>query len=64
MLTKLSHNKMKIEVEISGEDFNELKFLYNKAVRNNEEKFYYKENLILTSYAKYLVEYLEPKFKN
>jgi len=31
---------------------------YNKAVENNDKYFQYKGELILVTYAKYLIEYL------
>lgn len=39
----------------------ELKASYQKAVKNNDECFKLKDLEFLTSYAKYLLEYLENK---
>jgi hypothetical protein len=44
------------------EDYNLFKEAYNKALKNNVEEFLYQGQDILVSYAKYLLEYLEPKF--
>ncbi len=40
----------------------ELKNLYNKAIKENKESFTYNGDEYLTSYAKYLIEYLETVF--
>lgn len=47
-------------------DRNKLKDLkrhYNKAVKANKESFIFNGDEYLTSYAKYVIEYLESKFK-
>jgi hypothetical protein len=41
------------------EDLKPLKVLYKKAIRGKCEIFTYKGKEILTSYAKYLIEYME-----
>lgn len=48
---------MSIDIQI-------LKKLYAKAVLNNQEQFMYKGQPILTSYAKYVIEYYETTVAN
>jgi hypothetical protein len=38
------------------------KKVYSKAVAENEESFFFEGNEFVTGYAKYLIEYLSPKF--
>lgn len=45
-------------MEITINDLQELTLLYKNAVKKNKEIFVYKGKEILTSYAKYLIEYL------
>ena len=40
-----------------------LKMEYSKAVNNHHESFTFKGHKLLTSYAKYLIQYLEIKLK-
>ena len=49
-------------MNINYDDFKELKRLYKKAKRG--EVFIFKGEEILQDYAKYMIEYLEPKFKD
>lgn len=44
-------------------DFYVLKNLYQKALEQGEELFQFKGKDILVSYAKYLIQYLEPQFE-
>lgn len=46
-------------VEVSPQDYRELKGLYQQAVENNVEVFWWKDKEILTNYAKYVLQYLE-----
>ena len=39
--------------------FKELKKAYDKAVKENKETFEIEDVLLLTAYAKYLIQYLE-----
>ena len=41
------------------EKYNSLKVSYEKAVSENKEQFTFENKILLTSYAKYLLEYLE-----
>ena len=41
------------------EKYKELKLSYEKAVLENREQFIFEKNIILTSYAKYLLQHLE-----
>lgn len=40
-----------------------LKRLYNKALKGKKDKFIWKRQVLLVSYAKYLLEYLEMQLK-
>jgi hypothetical protein len=42
----------------------ELKAAYDNAVKLKSDQFYLGEDLFVTAYAKYLIEYLEGKFHN
>jgi hypothetical protein len=46
-------------LQVTKADLKDLKELYKKAVKDNKDYFIYKQNEIITSYAKYLIEYLE-----
>lgn len=50
-------------ITVSKKSFEQLKELYKKATGDNKNSFLFQEKEFLTSYAKYLIEYLEPKFK-
>jgi hypothetical protein len=50
-------------VEFNAESFKKFKQVYAGALLNNDTKFVFEGNEYLVSYAKYLIEYLEPKFK-
>jgi len=54
---------MKDSVEISKEEFLELKELYHKNVKEGNEVFTFKGREVLVSYAKYLIEYLSSTLK-
>lgn len=59
------HHKKEImeQIEINEQEFEELKKIYEKNVSNKSEIFTFKEKSFTTGYAKYLIEYLELKFK-
>jgi hypothetical protein len=40
-----------------------LKRYYNKAVKDQTKSFFFRGNILLTAYAKYLIEYLDSQFK-
>ena len=40
------------------------KIAYDKAIKEKLESFYFENNEYFTSYAKYIIEYLEPQFLN
>lgn len=40
-----------------------LKREYSKAIREKKESFVFEGNLLLVNYAKYLIQFLEMKFK-
>lgn len=41
------------------EKYKQLKLSYEKAVLENREQFIFERNILLTSYAKYLLQHLE-----
>lgn len=51
-------------INFDRQKLKELKTLYNKAVKGGKESFMYKGDEYLTSYAKYVIEYLDSQFKN
>jgi hypothetical protein len=50
---------MEAQLGISLEDLKPIKRLYNKAVKEEKTEFKYKDQTLLVSYAKYLIQYLE-----
>ena len=48
----------------TNEDFVRLKQEYDKAVALDKDQFVFDKHILLVTYAKYLIEYLEPKFNN
>jgi hypothetical protein len=50
-------------ITFTPETFEKLKSSYQSALRNKEEVFTLEGHLILTEYAKYLIQYLTPKFQ-
>ena len=51
------------QVEFNAESFKKFRARYNEAIEKKEIQFTFEGNEYLTSYAKYVIEYLEPKFK-
>lgn len=49
-------------VNFDKKKFLALKKAYNKAKKDNKKVFEFEGNQLLVDYAKYLIEYLEPKF--
>jgi len=47
------------KIEFDREKYNSLKLIYEKSVEENKEQFVWEGQILLTSYAKYLLEYLE-----
>ena len=45
------------------EKYNSLKLSYGKAVSENKEQFTFERQILLTSYAKYMLQYLENKLE-
>lgn len=45
------------------QDLTEFKKAYNTAIENNQTQFSFKNHEYVTSYAKYVIEYLEDQFK-
>ena len=55
-----------VTIEITKDQFDALKSAYEDVVKSNAEQFEmpgYPGQMVLTTYAKYMIEYLEPKFK-
>ena len=50
------------KIEIDKPVFDELEKAYHKAVKDKKETFIFDGGEFLTDYAKYLIEYLKPKF--
>jgi hypothetical protein len=50
-------------ISFTPESFKNFKTDYNSAVENNHEMFVFDGNDFLTSYAKYVIEYLKTKFE-
>lgn len=51
------------QLSLTKETFLKFKKAYELALKENHETFFFEGNLFLVSYAKYLIEYLEPQFK-
>ena len=50
-------------MEVTKEEFEALEKRYNEAVKRKEASFKFKDQEILTSFAKYLIEYYKPKME-
>lgn len=61
---KLNHNTMKDIVTIDKAEYERLKEEYEKALALGKDIFVFDKQVLLVSYAKYLIEYLEIKFNN
>jgi len=48
-------------IEFTPQKLKDLKEIYNEAVLRGIDHFCFEDNMLLTSYAKYLIEYLETK---
>ncbi len=48
---------------INAEQYRSLKSLYAKAVKDKMDQFIFQGKDMLTSYAKYLIEFLKPNFE-
>jgi hypothetical protein len=53
---------MSNEISFNPTNFKELKRLYFQAVKEGKESFMFEGHEVLTSYAKYLIEYLSSRF--
>ena len=54
---------MKTYIYYTKEMFIAFKKAYQSAINKQSNSFFFEDNEFLTSYAKYLIEYLEPQFK-
>lgn len=50
-------------ISFDRESYKNFKKEYNSAVENNQEMFVFEDYEYLTSYAKYVIEYLKTKFE-
>jgi len=50
-------------LKFTQENYKKLEKLYDAAVKNGEESLIFKGNELDIKYAKYLIEYLEMKYK-
>lgn len=50
-------------MKLNEQEFKTFKEEYEKALKGNKETFVFKSRLVLVSYAKYLIQYLEKQFK-
>ena len=51
------------KLEWTIKQFLAFKKAYSVALNQDYDSFFFEDNEFLTSYAKYLIEYLEPQFK-
>ena len=54
---------MDMDIEVNEEDLKELEQLYTEAIALDLPRFDFKNRVIYTGYAKYLIEYLKIRFK-
>ena len=50
-------------VSFNEDDLRRFKMAHNKALKDGVTSFFYKDNEYDTGYAKYLIQYLQSKFK-
>lgn len=51
-------------ISIDRKGYYKLKKMYEKSVQAGDTSFMFMDIEILTAYAKYLLQYLQPKFEN
>jgi len=51
-------------MNITEHNFKQLQLLYNKAIKYGHSSFTFEDEEILTDYARYVIEWLTPKFIN
>lgn len=49
-------------IDFTPQKIKRFKRLYEKALKDQQESFYFEGKEVLTTYAKYIVEYVEPVF--
>jgi hypothetical protein len=49
---------------ITVNNINQFKEMYNSAVSEDKEDFIFEESLVLTEFAKYVIQYFESKMKD
>ena len=52
------------DINITIDDFNELKTLYADALNNSDQTFTFKNRVLVVDYAKHLIEHLENQFES
>lgn len=50
-------------ITFTQKDYDALKAAYSQAVAKKQEEFLFYQHTMLTTYAKYLIEYLSSQFK-
>lgn len=51
-------------ISFDSSKFIRFKIEYENSVRNNKRIFMFEGHQVLTAYAKYMIDYLKPKFEN
>jgi hypothetical protein len=51
------------KIEFNKDKFDKFKEEYQKAIEEGADSFFFDSNQFLTSYAKYLIEYLSPNYE-
>lgn len=55
----MSSESSKPTLDINKESAKELRRLYAKAVKDGKDQFVFQDHPLLTTYAKYLIEYID-----
>lgn len=50
------------QIEFTAEKFKAFKKAYDKAITDKKDQFEFEGHEVLVSYAKYVIQYLTPKF--
>jgi len=59
----MNSNPIFQQIEFNHSTFKRFKAFYKEAMEKGNEDFMFLQKPFMTAYAKYLIEYLEPKFK-
>ena len=60
----MSSKSIYMTITFNHPTYQRFKNTYNTAVKDNVEMFVFDGHEFLTAYAKYVMEYLKPKFEN